>query len=178
MSNRITEADNSTSVGGFANAVLCAVCGSNTDKFTSVLSYNEDKFYCPDCLKSAIESKIISECSSCGYSEFYKSDIPEYSDMCDCCAANKSVEDLEIAWSKELEILNKQLSESYDFDSFCLACYGEEGKTEIKRSDLKGLPELLSVYESEIGNWIEYNRPDLIFPNGFQLEIDFSGLSF
>lgn len=164
--------------GNDANAVSCAVCGSETDNLTSVLSYQTDKFYCPDCLKSAIERKKICECSSCGYSEFYKSDVPEYSGMCDCCATNKSIEDLEDAWNYELSVLNKRLNRKYDFDSFCLACYGKEGETEINKSDLKGLPELISLYESELSNWIEYNSPWATYPNGFQLEFNFSGLPF
>jgi len=158
--------------------MLCAVCLSENANLTSVLSFHRDKYYCSDCLKSAIKRKEICECSLCGYSEFYKSDIPEYSDMCDCCAANKSVEDLENAWNYELSILNTRLNESYDFDSFCFACFGEEGKTEINKRDLSGLPELINIYESEISNWIEYNRPELILPNGFQLEFDFSELPF
>ena len=142
------------------NVMLCAVCGVNTICNISVLSFNEEKNYCQSCIDICLKNNTICECSVCGYSEFYKSDIPEYSNMCDCCAANKSVEDLEIALDNELSILNKRVNKNYDFENFCYACFGKEGETEINKSDLKGLTELTSVYESEISNYIEYNQPE------------------
>lgn len=110
-------------------------------------------------------------CAVCSDPEYQMSDIEGYTHLCVACACGQMQEELEQQWAKELSIYNKRAGTNYDFDSFCLDCWGDV--PEIDKSKLKGLSELKEIYETERCHYREYTAP----PDP-QLELDFGGLPF
>lgn len=110
-------------------------------------------------------------CAVCSDTDYEMSDIKGYEHLCVACACGQLQEDLELQWEKELATYAERAGIKYDFNEFCQACWGDT--PDVDKTKLKGLTELIEVYEMERCRYKEYTAP----PEP-QLELDFSGLPF
>lgn len=151
----------------------CQICQSSTKTIT-VTSFHDDKQYCEECLNKELEINAICKCDECGYSEFMMSDVEGYEGMCDLCSSNKMVEELEREWDTELTKYNSRSGSDFGFDEFCASCYCDPENSEVKKEHLEGLEELSGIYEQRTFDWIERNKPWLLFAGNTQLELEFN----